>query len=155
MGTDKEQALLALGRIEGIVVGNSGKLDQAIRDVDMMRSKIQTIIEQTVDDSFVPAWTPVMPILPPQPPEPQLTLAWWKMRNTEKGYDPASYRLEWFDGFFYIHLNLRGQTGSEEAVTAQRLQVREGKLWGRADRMSPWDIESTGWEYAGAVEFPE
>jgi len=107
-------------------------------------------------DTVIPEWSTEMPPLPPPEQGEYLHRGWWRIRKPAINFLDGVAEVVSGAGFDWLYFIPRGQGGTEEGelVPATRLQIRDGKLWGRAGKGAPWDIEATGYEFAGFIEFP-
>ena len=125
-------------------------------DKERIASQIEDIHRWTREmrtNSFIDdEWTTQQPMLPIQPPdEVQKTVDFWKIRNEGIMLPFGVAEIVWFNGFYYAHFTSKHE-GSVADQT--RFQIRQGKFFGR-DSNGDWTNESTGWEYAGIVMFPD
>jgi hypothetical protein len=146
----KETAMEILGRLEVKIDETQTMAMGAYLDVRAMKKRQDTLLDQKFLEST--EWSTVQPELPP-PPEPplpdppQVDIGYWRVRNLlYNTMGEEAFKVDWFDGFYYMWFIPRPQT-VVQPVSAELRQIRDGKLWKLRDRITgTWDIEDPGWE---------
>lgn len=143
-------------------------------DAELTNAQIATLVRNRVE-GLVPEWSPGFPQLPEPPTEGDFhRLGYVRLRNLtgEPGrpaIEETMGEVTWERdsnappgvGHFYLDFYPISQTTTPQGApvrntTKLQLRAENGvvRAFGRADRLAPWILPSTGWESAGFVPFP-
>ena len=143
---------MGIKEVAAQILTKIGYPQSIIDQVDTMSNQQIAGLIDTGVSTIVGEWTETQPELPPRPWVEGQLLAFWRVRLTRLNLNEGVMRIFVLADEAYGTVLANQEGGTVEAY--QRFQVRDGKLWGRAGAGEPYDLESTGWEYAGYVPFP-